>query len=280
MDFVAVDVETANEDLSSICQIGVVAVEGGKLSNNWESLVNPEDDFSGMNISIHGIDEEKVKDAPTLPVIYDALQRMFCGKVVVSHTAFDRASLRLASAKYALSPIDCQWLDSVRVARRAWPQFASRGYGLANLANEFGIEFKHHDALEDARACAEIVMRAVSASGMDIEAWMERLKHKNHVVIARDGSGDGPLAGEVVVFTGALTIPRHTAADLAAQAGAAVATGVTKTTTLLVVGDQDIRRLAGQEKSSKQRKVEKMIMSGLPLRIVTESDFQRLVSRE
>ncbi|MDE2230385.1 MAG: transposase [Alphaproteobacteria bacterium] len=283
MDFVAVDVETANEDLSSICQIGVVLVEGGKPSSGWESLVNPEDDFSGINVSIHGIDEQRVKDAPTLPAIYDGLERMFCGRVVVSHTGFDRASLRLASTKYALSPIDCEWLDSARLARRAWPQFAERGYGLANIASALGIQFRHHDALEDAKACAEIVIRAIADSGTAIETWLEQLKHKgrgSRGSIARTGSSDGPLASEVVVFTGALSISRIKAADLAAQAGAAVAPGVTKNTTLLVVGDQDIRRLAGHEKSSKHRKAEAMIMAGAPLRIVTESDFQRLVAGE
>ena len=43
MDFVAVDVETANADIASICQIGVVAFENGRVKESWQTLVNPED---------------------------------------------------------------------------------------------------------------------------------------------------------------------------------------------------------------------------------------------
>jgi len=277
MNFVAIDVETANEALSSICQIGVVAIERGQVSGKWESLINPEDDFSVINVSIHRIDEEKVRDAPRFPTIYDALRAACDGKVVASHTGFDRASLRAASEKYGLPPLDTEWLDSARVARRVWPQFAQRGYGLANVAHTLGIEFKHHDALEDARTCAEIVMRAVAVSNTPIEAWLGLLKHRSRSPIARESCGEGPLVGEVIAFTGALSIHRNEAADLAARAGAAVAPGVTKATTLLVVGDQDIRHLAGHDKSFKHRKAEEMIAKGFPLRIVTESDFRRLV---
>jgi len=55
--------------------------------------------------------------------------------------------------------------------------------------------------------------------------------------------------------------------------------GVTKHTTLLVVGDEDLRRLNGHEKSSKHRKVEQLIANGQPIRILCESDFRRIVFR-
>jgi len=60
--------------------------------------------------------------------------------------------------------------------------------------------------------------------------------------IKRQGNPDGALFGEVVVFTGSLEIPRRDAADLAAAVGCEVAQGVTKATTLLVVGDMDVKR--------------------------------------
>jgi DNA polymerase-3 subunit epsilon len=47
MRFTAVDVETANEDLASICQIGLVEYEGTSLVREWKSYVDPEDEFSG-----------------------------------------------------------------------------------------------------------------------------------------------------------------------------------------------------------------------------------------
>jgi DNA polymerase-3 subunit epsilon len=46
-----------------------------------------------------------------------------------------------------------------------------------------------------------------------------------------------------------------------------------------VVGDQDIRRLAGHEKSSKHRKAEELIRQGQRIRIVGESDFKSIVAQ-
>jgi DNA polymerase-3 subunit epsilon len=88
----------------------------------------------------------------------------------------------------------------------------------------------------------------------------------------------GPLVGETVVFTGALQIPRGEAASQAADAGCDVADSVTKKTTILVVGDQDLRLTRGQEKSSKHRKAEKMISEGSQMRIIGESDFMLLIA--
>lgn len=71
-------------------------------------------------------------------------------------------------------------------------------------------------------------------------------------------------------------MPRREAADRAAEAGADVLPGVTKKTTLLVVGDQDIAKLNGQEKSSKRMKAEALIAAGQPIRIIGETDFMAL----
>ena len=94
------------------------------------------------------------------------------------------------------------------------------------------------------------------------------------------GTGDpeGRLYGEVLVFTGALAITRSEAADMAAKIGCTVADGVNKKTTMLVVGDQDVRELAGQEQSSKHRKAEDLILKGQAIRILRETDFKELVS--
>ena len=95
--------------------------------------------------------------------------------------------------------------------------------------------------------------------------------------INRDGNPEGALFGEVIVFTGALEIPRREAADLAATVGCQVASGVTVKTTMLVVGDQDVKKLVGHEKSSKHRKAEELIAKGVAIRILKESDFKELV---
>ena len=73
MNFVAIDVETANPDFASICQVGVAAFRDGSLHDTWESLVNPEDYFDEMNIAVHGIDEQAVRGAPKWQAIHELL---------------------------------------------------------------------------------------------------------------------------------------------------------------------------------------------------------------
>ena len=86
------------------------------------------------------------------------------------------------------------------------------------------------------------------------------------------------MFGQIVVFTGALSMTRQDAANAASVAGCEVGTSITKHTTLLVVGDQDISRLAGSDKSSKHRKAEELIAKGPRIRIIGESDFGRLIA--
>lgn len=285
VDFVAVDVETANADLASICQIGMANVQSGKVMAVWSYLIDPEDFFDQINVSIHGIDETTIEGAPRFIDVFGEIDGLMAG-VLVSHTAFDRAAITRAAERYEIHFRERIWLDSARVVRRAWPErYAKRGYGLATVASDLGIDFRHHDAGEDARAAAEIVIRACEEASLDIDDWLHRVRQPISPVspagslerIQREGSSEGPLFGEVLVFTGALEMPRREAADLAAAIGCAVESAVTKKTTLLVVGDQDVRRLAGHEKSSKHRKAESLIATGQPIRILRETDFKKLV---
>ena len=284
MKFIAIDVETANADLASICQIGVVSFQDKQVDETWESLVDPEDEFDEVNVSIHGITEEKVIFAPIFPDVFENIRSRLEGQIVVSHMPFDRIALGQVLEKYSLPVFECTWLDTARVARRTWTQFAYSGYGLANLAEELQIEFKHHNALEDARAAGVILNKAIEKSGMGIDEWLVRVKKPifgsagYFEKIKREGNPDGRLFGEVVVFTGSLLIPGRKAADIAANAGCQVDPSVTQITSILVVGNQDVRRLAGHEKSSKHRKAEELIGKGNNIRILTEHDFMQLIN--
>lgn len=284
MNFIAIDVETANPDMGSICQIGVAKFVDGRLAEEWSTLVDPEDYFDDVNVSIHGIKPRMVKGQPKLPQIADQLRASLENTVSVCHTHFDRIALARAYIKYRLSPISTEWLDSARVVRRTWKDLAWKGYGLANVCSKIGYEFKHHDALEDAKAAGYVLLAALRESQQDLEEWKRRVnqpidpdRSSSGTAIQRDGNPEGDLYGEVIVFTGALELPRSEAANFAASVGCQVTQGVTKKTTILVVGDQDITKLAGHEKSSKHRKAEQLVAEGHRLRIIRETDFKALV---
>lgn len=276
--FAALDVETANPDFASICQVGVVTFTDGEITGSWQSLVDPEDDFDAVNVSIHGIDARAVAGAPRFADAISEFAPLLVNKVVATHTAFDRVAVSRAQQKYALDAFPCEWLDTARVCRRAWPQFARRGYGLRPVAESFGIQFRHHDAVEDARAAGQILIRAMLDTGLGIRDWITRVRQPlTPNSETRVGNPDGELFGEVVVFTGSLSRVRSEAAGMAASAGCAVSSSVGKNTTILVVGDSDIRRLTGHDRSTKHRKAETLILAGHPIRILCERDFLALV---
>lgn len=284
MNFVAIDVETANANMASICQIGIAKFSEGQLVEEWCTLVDPEDYFDEVNISIHGIESRMVKGKPKLPQIADRLCSMLEGTISVCHTHFDRIAIGRAFSKYNLNPISTTWLDSARVVRRTWTDIAWRGYGLANVCSMIGYEFKHHDALEDAKAAGHVLLAALRESQQDLDFWRLRVNQpidpnnsSSGAAVQRNGNPEGDLYGEILVFTGALELPRSEAADLAASVGCQVAAGVTKKTTILVVGDQDVHKLAGHEKSSKHRKAEQLVAEGQQIRIIRESDFKIFV---
>lgn len=283
MRFVAIDVETASPDRSSICQIGVAVFDHGKLGGVLTKLVNPEVAFSPMNIRIHGINGDTVRDQPLWPVVARALTPILSDTIVVSHGDFDAQAIAQACARYGIPAPTCRWLNNMSVVRRAWPdRFGSSGYGLENVATFLGINYRSHDAGEDARAAGEVFCRAIKHTGLPLERWFRRIegpivkKSARKNAIAREGADSGPLVGQVLAFTGSLSLQRQQAAALAAQAGCAVGSGVTSKTTLLVVGDQDISMLGGKEKSSKHIKAEQMIENGYPLRIISESEFMAM----
>ena len=273
--FVAIDVETANPDRASICQVGAVAVRDGEIADTLDLLVDPETYFDPWNVQIHGISESRVRGEPRFPAVARRLREFVGECVVASHTPFDRTACDRAHERYELQTPNWTWLDTARVSRRAWTQFAARGYGLSNVATHCGIEFQHHSAVEDARAAALILLKACSDTGLDVPGWLGRASQAVQS-ISRDGQADGPLAGEVVVFTGALLVPRAQAAAEAASLGCDVRSSVSRSTTILVVGQQDLEQLNGYTKSSKQRKAEDLARQGVGIRILGEDDFRRM----
>jgi DNA polymerase-3 subunit epsilon len=260
-----------------------VAFENGKEVAAEMRLVDPHDYFDPYCVAIHGITADQVRGAPRFSDLHQWLCQQTSGEIVACHTHFDRVALAQACDRDSLETLPCDWLDTAKVARRAWAEFSQSGYGLNNLARHFGISFQHHDALHDARTAGLILLKAIEETGFDLPEWIARCKTSSSpgsgANIRREGDGDGPLVGESIVFTGSLDIPRREAADLAHEAGAAVEAGVTKHTTLLVVGDQDIDRVKSADKSGKHRKAEQLIAKGQPIRILGEADFMSVCRR-
>lgn len=161
--FVALDVETANNDRGSICQIGVACVRPDHLIETWMTYVDPQVD-RWVFTYLHGISARTVQGAPTFAEVLPVLRKALIGHTIYQHSGFDRSAVSAACHHAKLAVPDWEWRDSVQVARRARPELRGNGgHGLASLKQHLGLVFEHHDAGEDARAAAEVVLRAERA---------------------------------------------------------------------------------------------------------------------
>lgn len=190
MDFVAIDFETANGQPSSACQLAAVVVRDSKIAEEHCWLIRPPRMyFAPINISVHGIRPHQVKDAPTMEQVWTNLSKIIDGQVLVAHNArFDMGVLVHSLAAFGIACPNVEFTCTRVLAKSAWPGKA--GYGLKPLGNWLGIEFKHHDALEDSRCCAKIALTVAEAySESRLDALEKTLR------ISRGHYRHGQIAG-------------------------------------------------------------------------------------
>ncbi len=151
-NFVALDVETAVGKRCSICQIGIVIVEDGKVVDKISRLVQPpNNEYAYYNMQVHGIRPDDTKNSPLFPEVWAELYPKMEGKKLVAHNAsFDKSCLNKALEYYNLDipkfDFDCT--------------YKLTGLKLALATEEYGVELvNHHDALADAMACAELYLK-------------------------------------------------------------------------------------------------------------------------
>lgn len=160
MDFIAIDFETANQRADSACQIGISVVSNSRIVETQSWLLKPPyGGFSPFNIMVHGITPADVEHEPTFGDLWGTIKPYFTqSNLLIAHNAgFDVNVLFNTLKCFELAVPELTVACSIAMARRAW--YNEPSYSLGTLANKFGIQFMHHDAGEDARACAEIALR-------------------------------------------------------------------------------------------------------------------------
>ena len=160
MKYVAIDFETANNDVVSACSVGLAKMEDGKVIDTWYSLLNPPSSyFSPMNISIHGIRSEDVADAPTFEQVWPEILLFIGDNLLIAHNApFDIGILRALLKWYDLPIPPIRYTCTVRISRKIWPDLPS--HKLTDLSALFGFDYRAHHALDDAINCALVFHKA------------------------------------------------------------------------------------------------------------------------
>ncbi|MFC7344102.1 DEDD exonuclease domain-containing protein [Saccharopolyspora griseoalba] len=159
--FVVVDLETTGGDRAgdAITEIGAVKVRGGEVLGEFGTLVDPERDIPPAVVSITGITQAMVHDAPRLDSVLPAFLEFCRGAVLVAHNApFDIGFLRAGCERLGLDWPKPKVLDTVRLARRVLTRDETPNHKLGTLARVLGARTEPvHRALDDARATVDVL---------------------------------------------------------------------------------------------------------------------------
>ncbi|MCD8180587.1 MAG: 3'-5' exonuclease [Firmicutes bacterium] len=167
MDFVAIDFETATSNYTSVCSLGLCVVENNIVTDRIEILIKPEPfEFNDYNIRIHGITPNMVIDKPTFDEYWPMIKPYLENKTVVAHNAdFDVGALCATLEHFNIPFPTFDYLCTVKLSQKAYPELKS--HKLNNLCDALGIHFHHHQAYDDAYACAEVLIRILEDYSLD-----------------------------------------------------------------------------------------------------------------
>jgi DNA polymerase-3 subunit epsilon len=159
--FVALDFETADRQPDSACAVAIVRVESLRIVRTDVYLLRPpRRDF--VFTYVHGISWKDVRRKPTFAEQWPKLAEHLEGAAfIAAHSSgFDESVLRtccrIAKVRSPKVPFVC----TVQIARNMWEIYPTK---LPDVCTELSIPLKHHDPVSDAKACANIVIKAMKA---------------------------------------------------------------------------------------------------------------------
>lgn len=156
--FACLDTETTGlspETGGKICEIAVSVSQGGRVVDEFSTLLNPGLPMSPEVIAIHGITNEMVKDAPSFADIMPKLLGLLDDSVIVAHNAdFDVSFLRAEFASCGMRFPPYPVVDTLKLARKSG-KFSRNRLGI--IAEELGISCQGwHRAMADTKMAEQI----------------------------------------------------------------------------------------------------------------------------
>ena len=193
-DFAAIDFETANNERSSVCSVGIVIVRNGEIQESFYSLIQPEPNYySYWCTRVHGLCRQDTEEAPVFPKVWAQIEQKIEGLPLVAHNSpFDEGCLRAAHRVYRLDYPDYRFFDTLRASRRLLPQLHDHQLHTVSAACGYDLT-RHHHALADAEACAAIATALATRTSIttDGEAYLFR---KSKISVNRRSASARPVS--------------------------------------------------------------------------------------
>lgn len=155
-EFISIDFETGNPKRVSACAIGYARVVDGQVVEANGYLIKPVGGHAPFQSKIHGIKDEHTCNKPDFGRLFPEISDIF-QHTLVAHSLFDQQVLLALSGHFGLG-LDFEYFDTSAMAKHKLPHL--KNHKLKTLVKHFGLpKFRHHDAKEDAVACANICLK-------------------------------------------------------------------------------------------------------------------------
>jgi DNA polymerase III subunit alpha, Gram-positive type len=159
MTYVIVDIETTglSKHYHKITEIAAVQINNGEIIKEFQTLINPKVEIPRFITKLTGIDNEMVKDAPTIREIIPAFRKFLGNNIFVAHNAtFDHGFIDYNSVYYYNQRIKNKVLCTKKLANRLVYDLPSKKLGA--LCEHFGIVNKQaHRAMADVYATVAVL---------------------------------------------------------------------------------------------------------------------------
>ncbi len=161
--FIVFDLETTGLEANKeeIIEIGACKVIDGKISEVFSTFVKPTKHISNEITNLTHIDDEMVKDAPTINYVMPDFYKFCHGSTMVGHNVnFDIGFIYNMSKKLAYN-FDNPLLDTLEMARKKLPGL--KNYKLGTVVDRLGVVLDGaHRAINDATATAKVFIKLMN----------------------------------------------------------------------------------------------------------------------
>lgn len=289
------DIEVLNQDPASICAIGIVEVADTKVISTYYSLIKPKNlSYDSYRYKVHHIKPKSLYKERTFLEVWEDIKGYFENAIVVSHDIQgDMMNLRAACKQNKISYPELYMSCTNVLAHLVYPHLQK--YNLKELAKMIGFEFQAHQALDDAKACAQLLIEMIQHEHCEN---IRELHHQFHLEFGemKDNYYRNIISAEIapqlldmvqredallyhqsVCFTGKLSIPKEILEEKTKQVSALPSHQVSTQTNYLVIGKEGYHKVRFGKENKKVKKALQLMKQGQDLRIVHESEYLKLL---
>ena len=289
------DIEVLNQDPASVCAIGIVELLDQLVISTYYSLVKPRNlSYDVYRYKVHKIKTKSLLKERPFQDVWKDIHHYFENTIVVSHDIQgDMMNLRAVLKQNHISYPHLYMSCTNVLAHLVYPDLHK--YNVKELSQMIGFEFQAHHALDDAKACAQILIEMLKYEHCETLQELHQRFHLDfgemkenyyrNIISAEiapqlrelSQREDAFLYHQFVCFTGKLSMPRELLEEKTKQVSALATQQVSTQTNYLVIGGKGYHKVRFGNENKKVKKAIQLMKQGQDLRIVHENEYLKLL---